>query len=132
MEWVQQFQVVCDQHPRGIGTTIQVQRARLQAEMVRVQDDAALAWRTARYGQDEARIAEERAAVLQEELAAAQMRSARALADVAAAGDEAAAVRGEVDSVRDALAALEATRTFRYTAGMRATYSMLRKLLRVS
>jgi FkbM family methyltransferase len=110
----------------------QAELARLHGEMMRVEDDAALAWRTARYGQDEARIAEENTAVLQQELAAAQMRSARALADVVSAGDELLAARADIDTSRGALEALEATRTFRYTASMRARYAMLRKLLHLS
>lgn len=110
----------------------QVELTRLHTEVALALDDAALAWRTARYGQDEARIAEERAAVLQEELAAAQMRGVRALAEVVTTREQVSAVRAEVDAGRAALCALEATRTFRYTANMRTRYARLRKLLRIT
>ena len=67
---------------------------------------------------------------------AAQIRAARALAaveaafvDVAEARGAAAAARVEIAAAHDDIAALEATRTFRYTAGMRARYTRIRRLL---
>lgn len=69
---------------------------------------------TARHAQDQAAIADESIAVLGDDLNAAQLRTARAIV--------------EADRVRTELHALRATRTFRYTASVRAIYATLRRV----
>ena len=110
----------------------QAELARLETEMARVEADAKLAWRTGslRSGRGSHRRGTRHRA--------AGGARRRAVAELARAGRRRrrgrrlARARSEVEAVRAALAGIEATRTFRYTAGIRAKYSLLRRVLRLS
>jgi ATPase subunit of ABC transporter with duplicated ATPase domains len=98
----------------------QAQAARAAREVVAAAEARSLA------AEDEATAAEARAAVTAALAAEAEARAAAAEARAAAAAAEAASLAGRAAAAEAELAAVLATRTFRWSSGLRTTYGRFR------
>jgi FkbM family methyltransferase len=94
-----------------------------QAEIERAHDELDRLARRARHVESKVAVSDAIVTELADSLTAAQYQTARALAS----RDEFAC---QVDALRREIAAIEATRIFRHTAGLRARYAKLRSVAR--